>query len=121
MRLSQFVISTARITVSATRGCSFDFSGQVRPDLSPLPVNLEVAVGHGQCWTAPGSGYYYLRHPIEVQGVAIDPCDKELRMAKPQDTVLTIEELADYLKLSKSTFYHLARRGDVPGEADQRV
>ena len=30
-------------------------------------------------------------------------------MAKPRDTVLTINELADYLKLSKSTLYHLAR------------
>jgi len=66
--------------------------------------------------TAPGSGGYYLSHPLEVQGVAIAPCDKELRMAKPQDTVLTIDELADYLKLSKSTLYHLARRGDVPGQ-----
>jgi excisionase family DNA binding protein len=37
-------------------------------------------------------------------------------MAEPQDTVLTIEELADYLKLSKSTLYHLARRGDFPGQ-----
>ena len=37
-------------------------------------------------------------------------------MAKPQDTVLTIGELAEYLKLSKSTLYHLARRGDVPGQ-----
>jgi excisionase family DNA binding protein len=39
-------------------------------------------------------------------------------MAKPRDTVLTIEELADYLKLSKSTLYHLARRGDF---SDQKV
>ena len=36
-------------------------------------------------------------------------------MAEPQDTVLTIDQLADYLKLSKSSLYHLARRGDVPG------
>ena len=44
------------------------------------------------------------------------PCDKELRMAKPQDTVPTVDELADHLKFSKSTLYHLARRGDVPGQ-----
>jgi len=40
-------------------------------------------------------------------------------MAEPQDTVLTIDQLADYLnylKLSKSSLYHLARRGDVPGQ-----
>ena len=37
-------------------------------------------------------------------------------MAKPQDTVLTIDELADCLKLSKSTLHHLTRRGDVPGQ-----
>ncbi len=36
-------------------------------------------------------------------------------MARSPDTVLTIDELAGYLKLSKSTLYHLARRGDVPG------
>ena len=43
-------------------------------------------------------------------------CEEELRMAEPQDTVLTIDQLAEYLKLSKSTLYHLARRGDVPGQ-----
>ena len=37
-------------------------------------------------------------------------------MAKPKDAVLTIDELAQYLKLSKSTLYHLARRGDFPGQ-----
>ncbi len=37
-------------------------------------------------------------------------------MAKQLDTVLTIDELAKYLKLSKSTLYHLARRGDFPGQ-----
>ena len=37
-------------------------------------------------------------------------------MTKPSDAVLSIDELADYLKLSKSTLYHLARRGDVPGQ-----
>jgi len=37
-------------------------------------------------------------------------------MAKKLDAVLTIDELAVYLKLSKSTLYHLARRGEVPGQ-----
>ena len=37
-------------------------------------------------------------------------------MAEPQDTVLTIDQLADYLKLSKSTLYHLARRGEMAGQ-----
>jgi len=37
-------------------------------------------------------------------------------MAEPKDMVLTIDQLADYLKLSKSTLYHLARRGDFPGQ-----
>ena len=37
-------------------------------------------------------------------------------MAKPQDAVLTIDELAKYLKLSKSKLYHLTRRDDVPGQ-----
>ena len=36
-------------------------------------------------------------------------------MAKPQDTVLTIGELAEYLKLSKSALYHFARNGKVTG------
>ena len=47
--------------------------------------------------------------------MVIVSCGKGLRMAKPQDTVLTIDELADYLKLSKSTLRHQARRGDIPG------
>jgi len=34
---------------------------------------------------------------------------------KRQDTVMTIDELAVYLKLSKSTLYHFARDGSVPG------
>lgn len=47
-------------------------------------------------------------------GIAL--CGNGLRMAKPQDTVLAIDELAGYLRLSKSTLYHLARGGDVPGQ-----
>jgi excisionase family DNA binding protein len=41
---------------------------------------------------------------------------KELRMAKKQpDDVMTIDELAAYLKLSKSSLYQFARVGKVPG------
>jgi excisionase family DNA binding protein len=36
-------------------------------------------------------------------------------MPKQPDAVMTIDELAEYLKLSKSTLYHLVRRGEVPG------
>jgi len=43
------------------------------------------------------------------KGCFIALCEEELRMAEPQDTVLTIDQLADYLKLSKSSLYHLAR------------
>ncbi len=34
---------------------------------------------------------------------------------KQQDDVMTIDELAAYLKLSKSSLYHFARAGKVPG------
>ena len=37
-------------------------------------------------------------------------------MAKSRDTVLTIDELAVYLKISKSTLYKLAQEGKVPGQ-----
>ena len=46
--------------------------------------------------------------------MAIAPCHRELRMAKPQDTVLTVDESAGYLKPSNSTLHHLGRRTDVP-------
>ena len=32
------------------------------------------------------------------------------------DSVLTIDELAAYLKISKSTLYKLAQKGDIPGQ-----
>jgi len=32
------------------------------------------------------------------------------------DRVLTIDELAEYLKVSKSTLYKLAQEGKVPGQ-----
>ena len=35
---------------------------------------------------------------------------------KSADQILTIEELALYLKLSKSTLYKLAQEGKVPGQ-----
>jgi len=34
---------------------------------------------------------------------------------KQPDNVMTIDELAAYLKLSKSSLYHFARAGKVPG------
>lgn len=37
-------------------------------------------------------------------------------MVKKQDNVLTIEELAAYLKISKSTLYKLAQDGKLPGQ-----
>lgn len=37
-------------------------------------------------------------------------------MTENQDKVLTIEELAAYLKVSKSTLYKLAQNGDLPGQ-----
>jgi excisionase family DNA binding protein len=66
--------------------------------------------------TALGISGYYLGHPVEVHGVVIALCEEELRMAESQDTVLTIDQLAEYLKLSKSSLYHLARRGEIPGQ-----
>ena len=53
---------------------------------------------------------------LVVLGVAIFLSGKELRMAgKQADDVMTIDELAAYLKLSKSSLYHFARAGKVPG------
>ncbi|MGV1100482.1 helix-turn-helix domain-containing protein [Thiovibrio sp. JS02] len=37
-------------------------------------------------------------------------------MTVDQDNVLTIEELAVYLKISKSSLYKLAQKGEVPGQ-----
>ena len=49
-------------------------------------------------------------------GTALFHCVMESRMATAQDTVLTTEEMVAYLKLSKSTLYHLARVGKAPGQ-----
>lgn len=38
-----------------------------------------------------------------------------MRTSKPSDPVLTIEELALYLKLPRSTAYKLAQEGALPG------
>lgn len=35
---------------------------------------------------------------------------------EPQDTIMTLDELAVYLKLSKSTLYKLCAEGKVPGQ-----
>jgi excisionase family DNA binding protein len=37
-------------------------------------------------------------------------------VAKQCDSVLTIEELSEYLKISKSTLYKLAQEGKLPGQ-----
>ena len=37
-------------------------------------------------------------------------------MAEEQTDVLTIDELATYLKVAKSTLYKLAQEGRVPGQ-----
>lgn len=37
-------------------------------------------------------------------------------MAKPIECVMTIDELADYLKIAKSSLYKLAQNGRLPGK-----
>jgi len=37
-------------------------------------------------------------------------------MQTDEDQILTIEELANYLKVSKSTLYKLVQEGKVPGQ-----
>jgi excisionase family DNA binding protein len=36
--------------------------------------------------------------------------------ADQRSSVLTIDELAEYLKISKSTLYKLAQEGSIPGQ-----
>ena len=38
------------------------------------------------------------------------------RKAGPTGSVLTIDELASYLKIAKSTLYKLSQEGKVPGQ-----
>lgn len=44
------------------------------------------------------------------------PRTSSKRRAGPVDSVLTIDELASYLKIAKSTLYNLAQEGRVPGQ-----
>ncbi len=37
-------------------------------------------------------------------------------MAKQPDEIMSIEQLADYLKVSRSTLYKLAQDGRLPGQ-----
>ena len=37
-------------------------------------------------------------------------------MAEMKDPVLTIDELSEYLKISKSSLYKLVQQGRVPGQ-----
>ena len=37
-------------------------------------------------------------------------------MAKPQDDIMTLDDLAAYIKLSKSSLYKLCQAGKVPGK-----
>jgi excisionase family DNA binding protein len=39
-----------------------------------------------------------------------------MRAAKRSDSVMTIDDLSSYLKVSKSTLYKLAQEGKVPGQ-----
>lgn len=44
------------------------------------------------------------------------PQNAERAMHTDEDQVLTIDELATYLKVSKSTLYKLVQEGTVPGQ-----
>ncbi|MCC7350868.1 MAG: helix-turn-helix domain-containing protein, partial [Phycisphaerales bacterium] len=37
-------------------------------------------------------------------------------MAEPSDNIMTIDALAEYLKISKSTLYKLVQEGKLPGQ-----
>lgn len=37
-------------------------------------------------------------------------------MAEPTDNILTIDALAEYLKISRSTLYKLVQDGKLPGQ-----
>ena len=41
---------------------------------------------------------------------------KELLMVTGSSDILTIDDLADYLKISKSTLYKLVQEGGLPGQ-----
>ncbi len=48
-----------------------------------------------------------------THGLAFHP-DRD--MAKERDRVMTITELSEYLKISKSTLYKLAQEGKLPSQ-----
>jgi len=37
-------------------------------------------------------------------------------MAEPSDNIMTIDGLAEYLKISRSTLYKLVQQGKLPGQ-----
>ena len=37
-------------------------------------------------------------------------------MAEPSDNIMTIDALAEYMKISKSTLYKLVQEGKLPGQ-----
>jgi excisionase family DNA binding protein len=37
-------------------------------------------------------------------------------MAEPSDNIMTIDALAEYLKISRSTLYKLVQEGKLPGQ-----
>ena len=37
-------------------------------------------------------------------------------MAEPSDNIMTIDALAEYLKISRSTLYKLVQEGRLPGQ-----
>lgn len=41
---------------------------------------------------------------------------EEIMAKKPTDDVMTIDELANYLKVAKSSLYRLAQNGRMPGK-----
>lgn len=56
---------------------------------------------------------------VAFGGQAVEPRRKGTAMAKaksPPDTVMTIEELSQYLKISRSTLYKLAQEGKLPSQ-----
>jgi len=44
------------------------------------------------------------------------PATEELLVAAESGEIMTIDELAEYLKISKSTLYKLAQGGKLPGQ-----
>lgn len=63
--------------------------------LSNMSVSLAAAGGHVLSTAAPAEGE---------------------QMDKPDDSVMTIDELSAYLKIAKSTLYKLAQEGSIPGQ-----